>query len=250
MLELLASALPELIAMTPMLLMGLLPPILLVMLALSMRNATQVRRAVRAMGDGCDPEPLLALSAKTLRRYEGSRNPRHRNILFSAHINAATALYNLGRFEEALAHLDRPGLETYPLPSQAVCLLNRAAVYCDTERPEAMEEALTRAEGLIRDPSFPQNQRQAFEGICYSDRLALEMLQKGPTPELEEAYQALLPQAGGESQRVGIRLQLAKCALAREDKSTARTHLEYAAAHGGKLFMRRQAETLLDTMDS
>ncbi len=235
MLELLASALPELIAMTPMLLMGLLPPALLVMLALAMRSNTQIRRAVRAMGEGCDPEPLLALATKTLRRYEGNQNPRHRNLLFSAHINAATALYNLGRFEEALAHLDRPGLEGYPLPSQAVCLLNRAAVYCDMERPDAMEDALTRAEGLIRTPSFPQNQRQAFASICHS--------------ELEAAYQSLLLQSGGESQRVGIRLQLAKCALARGDSTAAREHLEYIKAHGNKLFTRQRAEALLSTMD-
>ena len=162
MLELLFSALPELIAATPVLLIGLLPSALLVMLALSMGNTTQIRRAVRAMGEGCDPEPLLTLSMKTLKRYGGSQNPRHRNLLFSAHINAATALYNLGRFQEALAHLDRPGLEGYPLPSQAVCLLNRAAVYCDMERPDAMEDALTRAEGLIRTPSYPQHQRQAL----------------------------------------------------------------------------------------
>ena len=117
MLELLFSALPELIAATPVLLIGLLPSALLVMLALSMGNTTQIRRAVRAMGEGCDPEPLLTLSMKTLKRYGGSQNPRHRNLLFSAHINAATALYNLGRFQEALAHLDRPGLEGYPLLS-------------------------------------------------------------------------------------------------------------------------------------
>ena len=75
MLELLFSALPELIAVTPVLLIGLLPSALLVMLALSMGNTTQIRRAVRAMGEGCDPEPLLTLSMKTLKRYGGSRNP-------------------------------------------------------------------------------------------------------------------------------------------------------------------------------
>lgn len=68
MLELLFSALPELIAVTPVLLIGLLPSALLVMLALSMGNTTQIRRAVRAMGEGCDPEPLLTLSMKTLKR--------------------------------------------------------------------------------------------------------------------------------------------------------------------------------------
>ncbi len=112
-----------------------------------------------------------------------------------------------------------------------------------------MEDALTRAEGLIRTPSFPPNQRQAFASICHSDRLALEMLQNGPTPELEAAYQSLLLQAGGESQRVGIRLQLAKCALARGDSAATREHLEYIKAHGNKLFTRQRAEALLSTMD-
>lgn len=249
MLELLSAALPELIAMTPVLLLGLLPAALLIGLALAMRNATQVRRAVRAMGEDCDPEPLLALATKTLRRYGENRNPRYRNILFSAHVNAATALYNLGRFEEALAHLDRPGLEDYPLPSQAVCLLNRAAVYCDTDRPREMAGALAQAEELIRDSAFPREQRRAFEDICYSDHLALEMLEKGPSPELENAYRALLAQAGGESQRVGIHLQLARCALAREDEAAAREQLEYVLAHGGKLFFRRRAEEMLKTLD-
>lgn len=249
MLELLVSALPELIAMTPVLLLGLLPSALVLMLALSMRRTTQIRRAVGAMGNGCDPEPLLALSMKTLRRYGESRNPRHRNILFSAHINAATALYNLGRFDEALAHLAIPELEGYPLPSQAVCLLNRAAVYCDMEQPENMAQALDQAEAIIRRSDFPPKQRPAFEGICYSDRLALEMLEKGPSPELEGAYRDLLVRAGGQSQRVGIRLQLAKCALARGDRDTARQELQYVAEYGGKLFFREKASELLEGLE-
>ena len=69
MLELLFSALPELIAATPVLLIGLLPSALLVMLALSMGNTTQIRRAVRAMGEGCDPAPEPPLFRPHQRRH-------------------------------------------------------------------------------------------------------------------------------------------------------------------------------------
>lgn len=204
------------------------------------------RRALQALNQFCDPEPLLELSQRDLQRrfFSGQRLlPR---------VNAGAALHALGRFQEALEYLDPACIPQHPANNvylTALIWLNRSAVMYDLKQPEEMAHCLALAEKALSSSLIPQSQRPDLTHVFNQNRLAYRMLTEGYSPEVEAGFQAALSQAKTEHHRVIGHSSLAECALAREDLAAAREHLEYVIAHGNKLYARTQAIQLWAQQD-
>lgn len=198
-------------------------------------------QALRCLNDHCDPEPLLELSLEELQKRPAPQ------VL--SHINAGVSLYALGRFQEALEHLD-PGILPKSPDSYVAALiwLDRSAVMYDLKEAEEMAHCLSLAEKLLSSPQVPRSQRSAMTSILHQNRLAYRLLTEEYSPDVESGFQELLSQAKTKFQRVSCHSALAGCALARGDKTAAREHLEYVAAHGNKLYARTQALELLGSL--
>lgn len=205
-----------------------------------------LKNALAALADGCDPEPLLEVSLDALGQYR-KKGDRSLRLVLNARLNASTALHQLGRDGEALEQLDAtaPFLPKKPDIYHVVYWLNRAAVFHGLGRGADMAHCLDQARTALAAPGLQPAQAERYGPLLQVNDLAHRLLTEGPGPEVEAEYERLLAQAQNESQRVGFHLSLGKCALARGDRSAARTHLEYAAAHGNRLFCRQEAETLL-----
>ena len=66
--------------------------------------------------------------------------------------------------------------------------------------------------------------------------------------ELEAELEARLARVSLERPRVELHYTLARCALERRDREAARGHLEYVLSRGNKLYVRTQAQELLETL--
>ena len=202
------------------------------------------RRAFRAWNEECDPEPLLDFSLNDLKRYSSPQ------AQITSHCNAGAALHGLGRFQEALEHLDPTLLTKVPGGKEYTILLwlNRSAVFYDLAQPEAMAHCLSMAEQALATSSLKPAQQALCAAVLEQNRLACRLLTEGPGPEIEAGYQRLLSAAETTQERVSRHFALAQCALAREDTATAREHLDYVIAHGNKLFARAKALELLSSL--
>lgn len=202
--------------------------------------------AVHALEEGCDPEPLLALSREQLANRSKGRGARRPTSL-ACRLNAAAALTSLGRDGEALEELDALGGLLSPRPDRFHVLyaLDRAAICFHLGRPREMRDLLERAESLLGTLTLPQAVAGSCRFVLRTNRAACRYLTEGPLPELEEQYRALLSEAATRRMKVGFHLALGKFALARNDEAEARAHLTYAAGYGNKLCCRAEAERLL-----
>lgn len=215
------------------------------------------RSAVHALEELCDPFPLADFAYESIERERKGRSIA-RSERMTAHLYMSTALASIGRYEDALLELDAIA----PLPDgghtanptqpgrregsrQIVWALNRASVLGALDLAKDMANALDQAQELLDTTPLKPDRAATYAHVLHGYRLAYRLLTEGPGPEVEGEYEALLAQAQNESQRVNFHVSLGKCALARGDKAAARTHLEYAAAHGNKLYLRCVAEDLL-----
>lgn len=201
-------------------------------------------RALNALNQDCDPEPLLAWTEEEL-AYWGKHPRLRQNALAIYRMDQAAALSALGHTSQALEiqqSLDPKGMT--PL-SRVFYYTNLASFYVDLEQLPQAEEALTQAQLLLRlDP--PSRKQAAQLRDCHlHSQLELSLL-RGETQGVEEPLLALLERTQGEYAKLCQLHTLARLLLLEGRLPEAREHLEYIVAHGNKLHVRLQAQELLD----
>lgn len=204
--------------------------------------------SLRSWNEG-DPSPLLTHSLDSIHLYRQSRRTSAKRALANFHINAAAALISLGRFSQALEHLD--AASSLPLTGEAAAILwlNRSAALYELGRYQEMAPCLSQAEALLSaSGQAPTPQTAAlWDAVRRSLRqhhLLLRLQTQVLTPEVETELQELLTLAKTPKDQVELHLALAQCALARRDNPAAQEHLSYVLAHGNKLHARTQAAEL------
>ncbi len=201
-------------------------------------------RAIRSLNRDCDPEPLLDYADGILRQ---AGRKSWQGLAIQAQVNRGVALLSLGRFQEALEALD-PALAEKGAVA-AILWLDRASVFGSLGQAGEMVLCLDRVQALLdRDSSIKPNQMEALRSILEQDRLDHRLLVDGPSVELEAELEARLARVSLERPRVELHYTLARCALERRDREAARGHLEYVLSRGNKLYVRTQAQELLETL--
>lgn len=188
-----------------------------------------LRRCIRTLDRDCDPEPMLELCRTVLRQ-----NPK--SVLYR--LDGGFALLALGRREEAAAEL--AGLEAVkrlwknPSMAQLYCTC-RADLAPDAEEAGAWLDRLEQAVG----------KRPGVARVLAEQRASLA-LRRGETEGLEPIFLAALERANTPRLRVARRWLLAELYRLEGRQAEAREHLAYVAEHGNKLYVRAEAEKLLE----
>lgn len=199
----------------------------------------------------CDPEPYLERGLWGIRRFRKARTARKRDSLANSHIYAATGLSALGRYEEALEHLDAIDRSALSIQGRATYWQNRFAIVLPLgARPEELDRLLDLAQEALDKSMAPARQRQLFERAIQYDRLLVSIQREGPSREAMAQVEAHLFSVKLEAERVFCHFRLANMAMALGDTSAARVHLDYVIAHGNKLYVRTQAQELLDKLNT
>lgn len=203
------------------------------------------QQALYALNEDCDPEPMLELAGETLEQFDRRGKSRRAQAL-GWRLNRVVALTSLGRHREAMEELDHIQSRLPNRPGQCHLLYhsNRAAVDYALGRLDDMEEELKRAETLMEQIRIPAGMAPVCQLAVRTNRCALMAAREGFGPWAEREYRALMEANPSVRWQVGIRLGLARCAIARGDKVQAREHLRYIMDHGNKLEARRKAEEL------
>lgn len=229
-----------------------LVPLLLLYVALIYALAFLYKfRVTGAYLTKCDPEPYLEQGLWGIRRFRRARTARERVSLANSHICAAAGLFALGRYEEALSHLDALDPSALPPYAYAVYWLNRfnTLLYLN-QGSEELDRLLTLAEASQNTSRLSKRQRTIIEQNLQYDRTLLQIQTDGPTDEAVSQLMQHLFAMTGEYQRVPCHFRLANMALALGDTSAARVHLNYVIAHGNKFYVRTQAQELLDKLNA
>lgn len=191
-----------------------------------------LRAAIKALDQDCDPDPLLELSQSVLRQ-----NPK--SLLYGVY--EAFVLLHLNRRPEAaerLAPLEKdkrlwknPGLlQVYCGCRADLSDAEEAAVWLDR-----LEEKAGKAPGTAK---------------LLKQQRALLALRRGETEGLEPLFQTCLSEAETLRGVLAWRWSLARLYLLQGRKDEAREHLRYVAEHGNKLYVRSQAEEALGRLDA
>lgn len=203
-------------------------------------------QALRALNEACDPEPMLELAGETLKQFDRRGKSRRAHAL-GWRLNRVVALTSLGKHREALEELDHIQSRLPRKPGQCHLLYhnNRAAVDCALGRLDDMAAELERAEAMMEQLRLPPNLAPACQLAVRTNRCALQALREGFGPRAEQEYRSLMQANPSVRWQVGAHLGLARCAIARGDRTEAREHLRYILDHGNKLEARRKAEDLM-----
>lgn len=208
-------------------------------------------QATKAYTENCDPEPYLEMGLLGVRRFQKARSARGRDSLANSHIYAATGLAALGRYEEALEHLDaidRSALSPY---SRFIYWHDRFSIFLRLDQPPAeLARLLDLAQDSLKDAKFPSSLRNMAEQSLKYDRFLLHIREEGPSWVAAVQLRQGLSLATTELERVHGHYTLSDLLLALGDTSTAREHLNYVIAHGNKLYARTQAQELLDKLNA
>lgn len=188
-----------------------------------------LRRCIRTLDRECDPEPMLEACRTVLRQ-----NPK--SVLYR--VNGGFALLLLGRREEAAAEL--AGLEAVRrLWKNAVLTVPYCA--CRADLADDPEEA-----GAWLDRLEQEAGRHPGTARVLEEQRACLALRRGETEGLEPVFLAALERAEMERARVSWHWTLAALYRLEGREAEAREHLAYVAEHGNKLYVRAEAEKLLE----
>lgn len=216
--------------------------------SLASRYSDQVTKAYT---ENCDPEPYLEMGLWGVRRFQKARSTRGRTALTNSHLYASSALAALGRYEEALEHLDgldRSALSSY---SRFVYWHNRFATLLHLGQPPAeLARLLILLQDSLEDSKLPVSQRRTAEQTLSQNHILLSIRKNGPSREIVVQLERQLSSVTTELERVHCHFHLATTLLALGDTSAAREHLNYVIAHGNKLYVRTRAQELLDKLNA
>lgn len=191
----------------------------------------ELRAAVRALDQECDPEPLLEIAQKVLRQ-----NPK--SLTYA--IYGAYDLLLMARKLEAVEWL-------VPLENNQRLWKNGGllSLYCisraalsDVEEAAAWLDRLEAKAGKL--PGVKQSLEQ--QRACLA-------LRREETEGLEPLFQAYLREAKVPRVILAWHSNLATLYLNQGRRDEAREHLRYVAEHGNKLAARADAENLLKQLD-
>lgn len=229
----------------------LLPPLLLYVALIYALASFYNLRVTAAYLNHCDPEPYLEWGLWGIRRFRRARTARERACLANSHIYANIGLGALGRYREALEHLDAIDRSALSSQSQAAYWQNRFAILLFLgEQPEELERLLDLAQGALDKSTAPARQRRLFERAIQYDRLLVAIQRDGPSQETMAQVEAHLFSAKQDAERVSCHFRLANMALTLGDIPAARVHLDYVITHGNKFYIRTQALEMLDKLNS
>ena len=213
-------------------------------LAFIFASRRRTPRALNSLTQACDPEPLLAWAEEEIAYW--SKRPRGRqNVLAAYRMDQAAALNALGRTAQALEIQQSLEPQTMTALTRIFYYTNLAAFFIGLEQIPEAEEALSQAQLLSRlDPPRPKPGAQLRDCQLHS-HLELSLL-RGETQGVEEPLLALLERSEGEYSKLYRLHTLAQLCLLEGRLPEAREHLEYILAHGNKLYVRTQAQELLN----
>ena len=208
-----------------------------------------VRRVTNAYTEDCDPEPYLEHGLWGIRRFQKARSSRRRASLVNSHLHVVAALCALGRYGEALDHLDLLDRSALPPYSRIVYWYDRFSVFLHLDQPPAeLARLLSLAQDSLDSAKFPPSQQRTAERAIEYARLLLLIREEGPSRDAVSRLERHLSSVATEQERVHCHFHLATTLLALDDKPAAREHLDYVIAHGNKLYARTQALELLSPL--
>ncbi len=202
-------------------------------------------KAFKALTDGCDPAPLLEACKGRLNPKLLAVSPK---VYWAMVTNAIEAFLAAGQGEAALNVLEQispdPGLPaihtSYWLYRSRAC----RQLYRWGEAVEAQNRAM---DSFQRGGSGPEVTASLQWLLCLNGS-ALR-LHQGLTDGLEDQLVQLAASAPDAWRRVEAHLLLGRFCLAAGRDDEAREHLNYAVAHGNRLYAKQEAGELLRSLD-
>lgn len=211
------------------------------------------QQVLQAFGDRCDPEPMLENSMELRKLYRPERDrARDSWMLYSA--NVCAALFALGRTGEMEAVLKEmePWAEQSSMNIRCIVASHWTSLYLRWRQPEQALVWLERQEALLAGP-FPQKKdADTWRKDALKNRQLYRLLTEGGSPELLAQFQDALERSRSETLYIQVHAHwnLARCLLDMKRAEEARPHLEFVAANGNKLAIRREAELRLRELEA
>lgn len=170
---------------------------------------------------------------------------QRKSSLRAVRLNRASGLYWSGRFREALDELEKVGGKMNARSLSVWDIRQRLAFHCrialdDVAGAEALyQETAARVEKLTK-PSL----RECGEAVLRTMEEGLDW-KKGNVQGAWERARQLAGEADSNLEQVSAAYALAREDLRRNDKKSARKHLEFVIQQGGTLFLVEKARALL-----
>lgn len=201
--------------------------------------------------ENCDPEPLLQTSRELAKQYPLER-PRSRRNGISLLLNVTTALYALGRGEEAAQILDQlePWVRKTGGQYLATWLFNRAALSLREEKCQQAQQFLEEAERVVRSMTSEERKTSAWEELLERARWQLRFQRKEDLAGLLQTTLQWLERPETLQYQVTDHYHAACCLRALGRTEEAQPHLEFAVKHGGGLEIRRRAMKMLEEIQA
>lgn len=203
------------------------------------------RKAVAALNNDCDPVPLLNWADTELAYWSAHR--ARKSYLTLCAMNRAVALHALGRDQEAEAAAPDQKNLTDRGAVKLVYFLNMAIIQLGLDRPLVAGQYARQAEKLMAERRLNKARSDQYAFSLENIQCTL-LLKDKKTAGLEERFQSLLTRATTEYQRVCVHYDLAELAIREGRPADARPHLEYVIAHGNKLGVVDEAQTVLEAL--
>lgn len=197
--------------------------------------------AVKVMNEQCDPYPLLEETDRQL-LYVKSRSDR--NLLS---LNRCAALMEAGYFDGALTELERINIDdpTAPLQWRYVYYhnLTLTALSCGQEEKAQVYYHKAMQQFDAANDQLKEKMRDHRTSLTAAVHLSHS--------EYEQAASLLAPQNPDTLlARVHRAYSLGRIALAQNNPTIARVHLEYVVNNSGRTYLVPAARKLLEEMDS
>ncbi|MBE6640600.1 MAG: tetratricopeptide repeat protein [Ruminococcaceae bacterium] len=201
-----------------------------------------MKKPLKALSDGCDPEPLLKVTEELL---QGKQNEANRQVLL---INKAAALREMGELAKAFDILSAVNIDKIPgtLPITKFVYYNNLSDLCYLlDKPEEGRIWYTKLMQIYND--IPEGKTKLSASSSATLATADDCYRKG---EFDKAL-SLLNTLGAmtAAERVSTSLLRGMICLRGENRELAKTYLNDVINNGNKLYAVTVANNLLANIE-